>query len=36
MAEAKHYDLIPERFHARVRKICMKLPDAVERPFGGR
>jgi hypothetical protein len=25
--EPTHYDLIPERFHTRVRKICMRFPD---------
>ena len=31
----KEYDLIPVSKYARLRKICMKLPEVEEKPFGG-
>jgi predicted DNA-binding protein (MmcQ/YjbR family) len=31
----KHYDLIPTSKYARVRKICLALPEAADQPFGG-
>ncbi len=31
----KRYTLVPLSKYARLRKVCLRLPEAVDKPFGG-
>ena len=31
----KHYDPVPEAKYAKIGKICLRMPEAENKPFGG-